>query len=105
MQIRTCPHCGHKYSARIYILKVLMKFKDYSGWPCEQCGTSLTVKPKRRLWISLAAYIPFFILNTALIIYRRSIGLSLLETFLVAVAFLLFWIMIIYSYDTFKEKE
>ncbi|SDC24416.1 hypothetical protein [Williamwhitmania taraxaci] len=105
MQTRTCPHCAHKYSAITYILKVLSRFDDYRGWPCEQCGTILTVDPKRRMKVSLIAFLPTIIVNTILISFRRDMGISLLGTFLFAGAFLLVWVLLIYSFDNFKLKE
>lgn len=97
MKVRTCPHCGYKYSRIDYVKKLLLK-TIWSKWDCPKCKQEITFDNMRRFILALFFGIWIFLLNmTTSHITLDSIKVPLYFAALILGSFFIF------SFDTFTK--
>ena len=99
MKIRTCPHCGYKYSRIDYVKKLLFKF-IWSKWGCLKCEQEITFDNKRRFFVAISFGLWLLILNIAKNYFSMDLILWLL--FIVV---LLLGSILIFTFDNFTKTN
>lgn len=103
MKIRTCPHCGYKYSISEYIQKVVFKVV-FSEWGCRNCSKKITFDFGRRVLVALC-FGGFYILLSIFIAFLKNIlemtPLMWISLFIIYAVGSIF----IFTFDTFKKAE
>jgi len=62
MKVRTCPHCGYKYSRIDYVKKLFLK-TIWSKWDCPKCKQEITFDNIRRFILALVFGVWTFLLS------------------------------------------
>ncbi len=99
MKVRTCPHCGYKYSRIEYVKRLSFK-TIWSEWDCPKCEQKITFDNMRRLLLALilGVYV-FFLSITTSYISMNFIGV------LLYLAALFLGTMFIFTFDKFIKTN
>jgi prepilin signal peptidase PulO-like enzyme (type II secretory pathway) len=103
MKIRTCPHCGYRYSIGEYVKKIVFKIV-ISEWNCKACNKKITFDFGRRVIVALCFGGLLILLSILLAFLKSHIGMTPLML-MVLIAVFIIGSILIFTFDTFKKVK
>ncbi len=99
MKVRTCAHCGYKYSRIEYVKRLSFK-TIWSEWNCPNCEKKITFDNMRRLLLAFILGVWVFLLS----ITSSYISLNFMGVVLYLAALFL-GTMFIFTFDKFIKAD